>query len=254
MTIPITSLILVAFVFIIAMLIYYIFYTIKINRKIQSDNVVSSFRMISIPKMLTFSIICALIFCGLVLIIGLRKANDTINSYSRNDYVLIDVSDEDNYSFMSFSPNCMYNDASFAKIYSCDSNEGYTKETKQDGDFSYTIFKSINKVSSFQPDFLCFVEYTGKANDDLSLFQNIIFSNHTFDAGNGFSGSFDAKKMLYIGNLDENSSFKICLDVLDADGTDSYNQAEEKAYREDKGEFPNPSDYALFSSTMDISW
>lgn len=56
-------------------------------------------------------------------------------SVPRNNFAIIDVSDEDNYTYAGYLGSSDLEDASFAKVYSKDTNEGYSKEVIKSGEY-----------------------------------------------------------------------------------------------------------------------
>ena len=244
--------IIILFVIIAAVLMfaYYLIYTHNINKKIISGQV-SGRKMVDIPKMIMIAAIIVLMFlCALFA----KEANRPQMKYSRNNYAVIDISDND-YKYASYAGSANLDDASFAKMYSKEKNPGYDKEIVDDGDFKFTIFKRSAEADSFHPDFLCVVDYNGKKTSDLSLSISGMFcekadNKNSFGTGSGGGEIYDT--MLFIGNLDEKSFFNISAWIIDKEGEALYSEAMEKAFEEDKGEFPKEEDFAVSSASADI--
>ncbi|MGN0395104.1 MAG: hypothetical protein ACI4EF_07060 [Coprococcus sp.] len=143
--------------------------------------------------------------------------------------------------------------ASFAKVYSKESNEGYSKSIVNDGDFVFTIFVRNSDHDDFHPDYLCYVDYTGEVKDELSFYNGAMYidNENGEETGGTSSGGGYIENRLYIGNLNDGESLKITAGVLDYDSEQAFLEAKYEAYESDKGEFPSYIDYAIsYGSTV----
>ena len=234
----------------LAVFIYYLIYTHNINQKIKSGGI-SGRKLIDIPKAIMITVIVVLVlFCG-ILSHSLQSAYHDTERDTRNHYAVINVSDPQNYEYISYFGSTELDDASFAKVYSIDQNPGYTKEIIKDGDFTFTVFKRSAAADSFHPDFLCYCEYTGKRSADLMLYNSASFSNADSFTGGGSGGNV-SDTLLYIGNIDEETTFTISLFILDEKADSEFMDDMQKANQEDKGEFPSQEEFALESGKVSI--
>lgn len=245
-------LVIVAAVIVVAVfaLVYYIIYTMRINRIVR-DGMASERKMPDISKVVMGGVILILVLvCG-VLIYDAGREEPPI---SRNNYAIIDVSDPENYEYIAWAGGAQLENASYAEIYSEESNPGYDKEIRIDGDFKFTVFKSTEPADSFHPDFLCFVEYMGESIEGLSMSNGGSFISNTADS---YSGSFSAgepfDKILYIGCMDADCSFVVTVSAFDEAAEKAYDEAMQKAMEEDIGEFPKETDFAISSAQVTIT-
>lgn len=238
----------------VAVVVYYIIYANRINKKIQSGDI-SIKKMIDIPKVIMISIIVLLLMYSIILSIDIEQCQRAHNSQlnNRNNYVEIDLTD---YKFCSYSGTLETNDASFAKIYSKEENEGYKKTIHKDGDFVFTVFTRISSHDDFHPDYLCYVDYVGAIDEAYSQYENCEYldtASGKSHGGMGAGGSTPKRSTLFIGNLNDDESMKITIGLLDEIAEQEYFNAENKAYQEDKGEFPKFSEYANVSGSIVIT-
>ena len=108
----------------------------------------------------------------------------------------------------------------------------------------------------FHPDFFCFVDYTGETFEEYSLYEfyeYIDTDSMESIGGIGSGGSIPAESILIIGNANETDSFRIKYAILDGKGKNEYLQADQKAYEDDKGTFPEASDYAVSTGSVVIT-
>ena len=245
---------LVTIVIVLSVVIYYIFYSIRINRKIQNGDTASK-RMIDIPKVVMTSIIVLLLLYSIIL----SASNKRIQSIheeqlqNRDNYVQIDLED---YTYSSFSGNIESADASYAKMFSKEENEGYTKTVQTEGNFVFTIFTRNSSHDDFHPDFLCYVDYVGQNIEKYSVYQNREYIDSITEEmlwGNSFGGSFCEDGTLFIGNINDNECFKITFGLLTEKAEAEYFEADRKAYENDNGEFPSFTDYANECQSVIIS-
>lgn len=211
-------------------LIYAVVYTHKINQRIQSGEVAGR-RLVDIPKMVMIEVIIGLvIFSGILMYV----VNDYANAeqhISRNNYAVIDVSDENAYKYAGYFGNVRLEDATFAKVYNKEENAGYEKKIEESGPFRYSIFTRTSVADSFHPDFLCFVEYIGDKKGEYSCYEKTGFcsiteENDYFYAGNG--GEDIPDNLLYIGNIDAGCRFDITLSLMDKEAERKYEEASEQ--------------------------
>ncbi|MCD7825625.1 MAG: hypothetical protein LUH14_06675 [Clostridiaceae bacterium] len=237
---------------VLAVFIYYLIYTNRINKKIRSGEI-SGKRLIDIPKIIMIAVIIVLIlFCG-ILSNSLQTAYNNAGKTTRNNYATIDISDPQNYQYTSYFGDAELDDASFAKMYSIEENIGYTKEVTVDGNFTFTVFKRESAADSFHPDFLCYCEYTGEVSQDLTLYNSPSFSNENGSISSGI-GCEVSDALLYIGNMDEQTVFTISISVLDEKAISEFNDAMNKAMTEDSNELPEEKDFAISSGKVSIDF
>lgn len=192
------------------------------------------------------------LFCG-ILSNSLQTAYHAAEKVTRNNYAAISISDAQNYKYISYFGKTELDDASFAKMYSIKRNAGYTKEVIKDGEFIFTVFKREAAADNFHPDFLCYCEYTGTGDKDLTLYHSAVFSSVEGSAGGGNGGGI-SDTLLYIGNVDEGTVLTISLYVLDEKASSEFDDAMYKATEEDKGIFPSEKDYAVSSGKVSIGF
>lgn len=248
----IVIIVLVTFIIGIAMFCYYLIYAHNINKKIQSGQV-NHKKMIDIPKAMMIAIIILLLSYSVILSVGLKQSYDITTTTNRNNFSIIDLSD---YTFCGYSGTRGNDDASYTKVYSKKENKGYDKSVIKDGDFLFTLFTRNTDYDEFHPDFLCYVDYIGKMKSDFTRYEmceyiNISNSQAKESVVNG--GGNLKTSLLYIGNLNERESFKITECVFDEKTEAKFSKANEKAYKNDKGEFPSIKKYALSSGSATIT-
>lgn len=243
---------LIAIIVVLVVFVYYLFYSRCINEKIASGESKGR-RMIDIPSLIRTVVIAALIVYSLIITITVisNEKQDTVEN--RDCFSLIDLSD---YTYSAYDGILVDTDASYAKKYSRENNDGYQKNIVQDGDFTFTAFTRAGEHDAYHPDFFCFVDYTGKDGANLSLYDYYEFID-TITAesygGVGSGGGDIVKSFLVIGNMNETESFKITLSLLDGKGEEAYQEDDRKAYEEDKGNFPPVADYALSTGKVVIT-
>ncbi|MCQ2471132.1 MAG: hypothetical protein MJ147_03750 [Clostridia bacterium] len=243
---------LIAIVAVLVVAVYYIFYSRRINAKIAKGEIEGR-RLIDIPSVVCSVIIVALIAYGVIVTAALMTKEKQPVTENRNSFSVIDLSD---YTYSAYNGNLVDKDASYAKSYSKESNDGYEKSVSQDGDFTFTVFTRTGVHDNYHPDFFCFIDYTGKKSSELSMYESYGFSNSpTKDSGGevGSGGGYIKDSSLVIGNINDDDSFKITLSLLDGKGEEEYFEADSKAYKEDKGNFPSAADYALSKSSVVIT-
>ncbi len=234
-------------------LVYKIYYTHKINQKIQSEEITGR-KLVDVSKMVMIAVITGLvIYAGILMYIVDDYATKDY-SVPRNNYAVIDTSDEDAYEYISYFGDIQLNDASFAKVYSRDENAGYEKEIVESGDYRFIVFTRNTEADDFHPDFLCFVEYTGTDMGEYICyskagFQSIEAKEEQFC---GESAGDIRNDLLYIGNLDKGCQFNITMSLLNDDAEIKYDEAMQQAYREDKGEFPDAEEFAYAVGKVSI--
>lgn len=233
--------------------VYYLLYSRRINAKIASGEI-DGRRMIDIPSLIRTVVFVALIIYALIISITLISNEKQETVENRNYFSVVDLSD---YTYSAYDGTLVDTDASYAKSYSRESNEGYQKSTSQDGKFTFTAFTRTGEHDAFHPDFFCFVDYTGEDSAELfSLYEYYEFIDTLTTesyGGVGSGGGYIEESFLIIGNINETESFKITLSLLDGKGEESYSEADRKAYEEDKGNFPSAADYALSTGSVVIT-
>lgn len=257
-SITILSAILIA----IALFVYYLVYRHSINKKILSGEVTGR-KMADIPKMIMIGII---VFLLVVSLINFYAFSDTLkktqeNSNSRDSLGVIDVSDKSNYKLKYYAQGTNPADedfnADFAYIYSEDENSGYNRNVEKKGGFTFTIFTRNGPADNFHPDFLCFVEYSGENNNSITNYINVDFiDNKNSKSTNGTGFDSNEKKLLYIGNLNKEETFKITVSILDEQAQDKFDKDTQEAYKKDpksSDEFPKIEDYAISSESVSIN-
>lgn len=244
--------VMVTFIVVIAVFGYYLFYVKNINKKIQHEQV-SNKKMVDMPKTIMVAIMVLLLFYSIILSTELRRSNNKEEIVNRNNFAVIDLSDYTFYCSLGSREN---NDASYARAYSKEANQGYKKSVVRDGDFVFTIFTRSTDQDDFHPDYLCYVEYVGEVKSELLRYNKCEYIDNasgkeTFGISNG--GGDVQVNLLYIGNLNDGVSFKITEGILDAAGQQQFANAEGEAYKADKGEFPSFTEYALSSGSVIIT-
>lgn len=238
---------------VLGLLIYYFVYTAKINKRIRSGEV-SGKKLVDIPRVIMFFVIAVLGFYCIVLWHYLHNADGT----SRNDYVVISVEGQDEDEYYVYGGNQGLMDASFAGVYSKESNAGYNKKVIKEGDYIFTIFKRISsKADNFHPDFLCYAEYKGKNKESMTVYNTASFVsvsdvNDSWNSGHNGYGISDC--LLFIGNLQVGVNFHIRFDLMDEAAEASFTDAKQKNPEEDNGNSPNPADFATSSAEVTISF
>lgn len=243
---------LIAVLSLIAVFVYYIIYSRHINMKIASGEITGK-RMVDIPRVIFTVTLAVLLIYALTVTFALKQSRNQVYEENRNTFSVINLSD---YTFDSCSGTLADRDASYARIYSKESNDGYRKTVSKDGDFIFTAFTRAGQHDAFHPDFLCFVDYTGEKAEDLSLYETYEYADtDTMESAGeiGSGGGRPADSMLVIGNANDTDSFRITLSLLDGKGENEYSEAYHKAYEEDKGNFPCASDYAVSTGSVVIT-
>ena len=243
---------LIAALSLVAVFVYYIIYSQHINSKIVSGEITGR-RMLDIPKMVLIVIMIALLIYSLIVSLALNKSRSLVIEENRNTFSVISLSD---YTYSGYNGILVDNDASYAKNYSRESNDGYQKTISQDGVFTFTSFTRVGQHDVFHPDFFCFVDYTGAINEEYSLYEfyeYIDTDSMESIGGLGSGGSIPAESILIIGNANETDSFRIKFAILDGKGENEYLQADQKANEDDKGTFPEASDYAVSTGSVVIT-
>ena len=208
--------------------------------------------MIDIPKVIMIGIIVLLLCYSFIITFEISRQNNNSEVENRNNFTCIDESD---FTYCGYSGEITENDASFAKIYSRESNQGYDKAVKTDGKFVFTVFTRSSQHSPFHPDFICFVNYTGETESALTMYDDCRYEetvSGTKSRGIGTGGGEIVKSKIYIGNINDKESLTIEVGILDDKGFEAFSKAEEKVYDEDKGEFPYLSEYALSKGCVKI--
>lgn len=248
--------VLIVFPAALLLFVYYLIYTNRINKKIQSGEITGR-RLVDIPKMVMTAVITVLLILCLIFYGSAQDANLARGTVVRNNYAVIDFSDPDDLKYAGYFGGTELDDASFAGVYSIDENPGYEKEVTVDGDYTFTLFKRTSPADSFHPDFLCFVEYTGDDQDEIvvyymSTFENPTIKDGTFGIETG--GGYVSDKLLYIGNLDEGYDFTLGISLMDDEAKKAYSDASEKGMADDNGQFLKARDFALDYSEIRISF
>lgn len=233
--------------------IYKLIYTYKINKIIQSGEG-NGRGLVDLSKMVLIAVIVGLSVYSAILMYVVNDYVTQDNTIPRNNYAVIDVSDEDNYQYISYFGANELNDASFAKVYKKDANEGYDREVIESGEYIFTVFRRTAPADSFHPDFLCFVDFTATDKDEYVCYKKSGFHS-IIEESEGFYGETSGDIMdsiLYIGYLDQGCEFDIAISLLDNDAEIEYNEAMHKAYEEDKGDFPSAEEFAVSTGKISI--
>lgn len=234
----IIKLLLVVVILVIATIfVYKIFYTHKINQRIQSEEITGK-TLVDVSKMIMIAIITGLIIYAGILMYVIHDYATKEYSVSRNNYAVIDTSD-----------------ASFAKVYSKEDNPGYKKEIVESGDYRFVVFTRIGEADDFHPDFLCFAEYIGTDKGEYECYSKTGFQSLEADGGYFYDEcSRDIMEdLLYIGNLDRDCQFNISMSLLDKDAEIKYDEAVQQAYLEGEGGFPDAEEFAYKVGKVNIS-
>lgn len=211
---PMTNIIAMIFLatilFFLCFISYYVLYTKKINRKIL-DGSSSKNKMLDIPKFIMISVIILLLVYSIILSSSINQLNNIHSKQlqNRDNFVEIDLSD---YKYLQHPGNMNSTDASYAKVYSIDENEGYDKRVEESDNFKFTIFTRNSDYDNFHPDFLCFVEYIGKSDTKYSLYSNCTYTDSktkSVISGVGTDTSIHTNGSLYIGNLNTDEIFEL---------------------------------------------
>ena len=118
--------------------IYKLYYTYKINQRIQSGEVTGR-KLVDLSKMIMIAVITGLVIYTGILMYVIHDYAGMEYKVSRNNYAIIDVSGEE-YSYISYGGKEPLDDASFAKVYSKEENPGYEKEIVQSEDYRFVGF------------------------------------------------------------------------------------------------------------------
>lgn len=255
----ISTIISVAILISVGLFVYFLVYKYKINRKIINGEVTER-KMTDIPKMIMIGVIIFLLIVSVInfyaYIDALRKTEEI--GKNRDSLVVIDVSDKKDYKLKSYSLGKNSDDnlnVDFAYIYSEKENSGYDREVQTKGNFTFTIFKRKGPADNFHPDFLCFVENNGENNNELEYYSSVGFADKNSNSLNGTGFDSSEKKMLYIGDLNDDESFKITLSTIDREAQNKFDEDTEKVYKKDpksSDEFPKIEDYAISSESVSI--
>jgi len=231
---------------------YKLYYTRKINQRIQSGEITGR-RLVDLSKMVMVAVIAGLVIYAGILMYVIHDYASMEYQESRNNYAIIDVSGEE-YNYISNGGNVSLEDASFAKGYNKEANPGYDKEVLQSGDYQFVLFTRSAVADDFHPDFLCFVDYIGADKEDAICYNTAGFVSLEPEGGYllGGSGGEIRDSVLYIGNLDSGCKFSITMNILDSAGEIEYDEAIQQAYKEEKGEFPEPEEFAKTVGKIDI--
>lgn len=246
------SIVLITFIVIIAVFVYYLIYARSINRKICNGQIINR-KMVDIPKVIMIAIIILLLLYSVALSVGLEQSYKNAAIVNRDDFSVINLSD---YSYYGYSGMKESNDASFAKVYSKESNEGYKKTVQRDGDFEFIVFTRTTDHDSFHPDFLCYVDYVGEADAELLMYEKSSYIEKVSDKevfGKSSGGGSLSDGRLYIGNINDDEKFRITIGLLDEEAKQKFSEADSKAYEEDNGEFPDILDYATSAGSVTIT-
>ncbi|MSA01995.1 hypothetical protein GKG47_10825 [Lactonifactor sp. BIOML-A3] len=244
--------VLISVISFVAVTVYYVLYSRHINARIASGEIKGK-RMIDIPNVIRTVIILALLIYAVITTLALTAGRKQVIEENYDTFSVINLS---NYTYSSYKGTLLDKDASYAKKYSRESNDGYQKSVSQDGDFVFTSFTRVGERDAFHPDFFCFVDYIGENSEELCLYESYAFidtfsQERASEIGSGGGSIQDG--FLVIGNVNDEESFKIDLSILDSHGEEAYFEADRKAYEEDKGNFPDASEYALSTSTVVIT-
>ncbi len=239
----------IAFLAVLGLVIYYLVYTAKINKRIRSKDA-SGKKLIDIPRIIMIVVIAVLVFyCTLLL-----HSSNTSDETSRNDYAIIGIEEQNEFEYYAYGGNPGLTDASFAGIYSKEGNPGYKKEVVKKGDYIFTIFKRKSTPDNFHPDFLCYAEYNGERKDMIVYNTSSFVSASDADdrLESGFGGNRVSDCLLFIGNLNPGYGFHIRFDLMDKESETVYMDAMQKATEEDKGNFPDTRNFATSSAEVAI--
>lgn len=245
-------LVLVVILVLTVVFLYKLYYTRKINKRIQSGEVTGR-KLVDLSKVIMIAVITGLVIYAGILMYVIHDYDGMEYQKSRNNYAVIDVSKEE-YTYISYGGNVPLNDASFAKVYSKDENPGYEKDVLQSGDYRFVVFTRSAAANDFHPDFLCFVDYTGENKEEYICYNKAGFQSLEQDGGYFFDGSAGdiRDSLLYIGNLDNDCLFNITMSILDSDAETKYTKAMQQAYEDAKGEFPEAEEFAETVGKLDI--
>ena len=235
----------------IAFGIYFVIYTIIINRRIERG-ITTEGPLFDTSKVLMVVAIAVLL---LLLVANRMAANDPAQT-TRNSYCVIDVSDPEHPQLSTAVNRDIEDDVSYVKTYSKDENPGYDKDVLVDGDFTFTVFVRTGGADEYHPDFLCFAEYTGDETYDLSTYYTEGFDAFNDDVREGYGGAGGGSmpmQLLYVGDVDEDCAFVATICVLDKEAQAAYDEAFEQWTGDEDGELPDARDYADHVSEVRIT-
>ena len=187
--------------------IYYVIYTVVINRRIR--------RGITDKKQLAdFSKVALIIIIAVLAYVCWDQARfyNSAQHNTRNSFIVVDVSDPDNPQ-LSMTGNPDMDDVSYVKLLSDDENPGYDKHVATDGEFTFTVFTRTAAADAYHPDFFCFVDYTGDLTGDFEVSELGSFEAPEGDARAWSAGGGGAHvdRLLFLGNMDEDCAFVITM-------------------------------------------
>lgn len=219
-----------AFIVFLTVVVYYFIYKYRLNKRIKSGYI-SGRKFVDFPKIVSWILIAGLTVYSMILMFNMRYVNNSI-AVSRNYYAIIDASDSDNMSYISYLGSDNLNDASFAKIYSKERNEGYNRKVIKDGDFIFIVFTTSIAPDKLHPDFLCFMEYIGEPCENMITYIEVSFASVS-DSKSRFTtgGSFDElndKCLLFMGNLEEECYIEIKIGFTNSE-KDIFSESEKTA-------------------------
>lgn len=240
-----TSIILVTFFVVVIVFIYYLIYVHHINKAIEEGEVTGR-KMIDIPRIVMGAIIVLFVLYFIIYVHGEKEAKNNLISQLDNRTTITEI-DTTDYTYCGFTGTMETNDASFAKIYSKESNPGYDKDVSEQGDFTFTVFTRQSSSDAFHPDYICFVDYTGDIDELASIYQRFE-SIDTTDAKNygtlESAGSNIKREYMFLGNLNKEDTISIVLGVVGNENVQKLDEAEAKYDNENNGEKPDFMDYA----------
>ena len=187
--------------------IYYVIYTVVINRRIR--------RGITDKRQLTDMSKIGLIIVIVVLALfswGQAQFYNSTSYNTRNDFIVVDVSDPDNPQ-LGMTGNPEMGDVSYVKFLSDDENPGYDKNVVEDGEFTFTVFTRASAADAYHPDFFCFVDYAGELTGGFEVSKLGAFESPEGDARqwSAGSGGTHVDRLLFLGNMDDDCAFVITM-------------------------------------------
>lgn len=236
----------------VAVFAYYLAYTRRINRQIRAG-VVTGRALVDIPRVVLTALIVLLVLYVGVLSVSLHDAQvAAATPASRNVCATIDASRPGHYRYVAYAGSSELDDASFAEAYSREENPGYRKEVTTQGSYTFTVFTRTSPADGFHPDFLCFAEYTGTRADELLCYDQVTISTPEGNTGAGSGGGAVRDCLLYVGNLDDDSSLTINVSLLDEAAEEALTHAMQEASEADQGDFPEAADYATSTASVTV--
>ncbi len=220
-------------------LCYMSFYKRMINKRLQSGKLDGRKFVSPLNMLISTSIVLLLAFCVGTAVVSVH----TGSVVGTNQFDIV-------YNYNEYTPDDM--NTGYLKNYSIEENVGYKRYETICEDIKFTYFINESQFDLNHPQFIIYVSYIGSRSDMMTVSQEGTFYtlNDKRLGSEGSGGTNLSDYICYIGNVSDQSKFKLDIQLFSEQGWENYILDD----NEGKNKNIDPLDYAESTATLELTF